>query len=158
MSDHVRSSASASSWTAWMPSGLSRMARCVRGVMTVAYHAASQWLTERDAMGYALGMTTMTAHEFRENYGASDPNELEAMIARGELNMARNVHAAALAARAEAVKLAEQATGRKATAAWRTVEELAAQVDFAARRIEQAVRTLNPGADEATIQRIARAA
>lgn len=46
----------------------------------------------------------------------------------------------AINTRTAAVRIAETLTGRKASAAWRAIEELDAEVGFAARRVEQAER------------------
>jgi hypothetical protein len=73
-------------------------------------------------------------------------------------NEAREALTAAIAARTACINAAQQATGRKASALYRQLEDLAAEVDFAARRVEMAVRAENPGMDEASIQQLARRA
>lgn len=88
-------------------------------------------LTSRQIIGHNKGMTT---------------------------NEARKALTDAIAARTACVTAAQQATGRKASALYRQLEDRAAEVDFAARRVEMAVRAENPTATEAEIQRIARAA
>lgn len=69
----------------------------------------------------------------------------------------RQALTAAVTARTEGLRTAESLTGRKATAAWKRVEELAANVQYAAQQVEMAVRAENPGTPEASIQAMVRA-
>lgn len=62
-----------------------------------------------------------------------------------------------VAARTAAVNAARRVSDRAAATAWRIVENLDAQVGFAARQVEQAVRAENPGVAEAEVQRLTRA-
>lgn len=71
---------------------------------------------------------------------------------------AREALTTAIAKRTELVRTAQTLTGRKATAAWRAVEDAEMDVDFAAREVEMATRREMVGATEAQIQSAARAA
>ena len=80
------------------------------------------------------------------------------MVLHMNSNEARQILTAAVAARTEAVTIAQQLTGRKATAAWKVVEDRDMDVNFAAREVEMAVRREMAGATEAEIQAAARVA
>lgn len=66
--------------------------------------------------------------------------------------------AEALAARTALAATAKGLTGRKATAAYRALEDAEFAVELVIRRMEMAVRAANPNADERTIQALVRAA
>lgn len=74
------------------------------------------------------------------------------------VEQARADLAAAVAARTAVADAAQAATGRKRAELYRTLKLRSDDVNYCAQRLELAVRAANPGAAEADIQRMARAA